>query len=98
MAEKTKRKKFSVILTFGIVFLCTYFAISLFSIEKDIKDTKEQIAVVNQEKKVQDAKNAELRREIESGNIKEHAESIAMDEYGYVMPGAHIYYDISVSD
>lgn len=97
MAEKVKRKKFSLFLALGVAFLCMYFAISLFSIEKDIKDTKEQIAVVKMQKEIQDSKNAELRQQIESGNIKERAESIARDN-GFVMPGEHIYYDISVSD
>lgn len=97
MVQKKNRKKRSFIITFCIVALCAYFAISLFSIEKDIADTKKQIVAVEQEQTAQKAKNDELRQQINSGNIKDYAESIARDN-GYVMPGERVYYDTSVSN
>ena len=95
--KKAQKKKRSFIITFCIVALCAYFAISLFSIEKDIADTRKQIVAVEQEQIAQKAKNDELRQQLNSGNIKDYAESIARDN-GYVMPGERVYYDVSVSN
>lgn len=98
MAEKRTHKKRSFIITFCIVAFCAYFAISLFSINKDISDTKKEIAAVSQAAADQNKVNSELRKQVESDNIDEYVESIARDKLGYVMPGERVYYDISVND
>ena len=75
MAEKKKRKR-SFIVSFCIVALCAYFAISLITIHRNIKETKAEIAEVK----------------------ASYNEQGARDELGYVKPGEHVYYDVSVSD
>ena len=45
MAEKKKRKR-SFIVSFCIIALCAYFAISLITIHRNIKETKAEIANV----------------------------------------------------
>jgi len=98
VAEKRKHKNHSFIVSFCIVALCAYFAISLFSISKEISEKKDEIAAVQTEIAEQNKKNAELRKVVDSGDINEYAESIARDKYGYVMPGERVYYDISVNN
>ena len=98
MAEKKTRKNRSFIVSFCIVALCVYFAISLFSINKEISNKNEEIAAIKSATAEQIKKNDELRRIVEGGNIDEYAESVARDKYGYVMPGERVYYDISVND
>lgn len=98
MAEKKTRKNRSFIVSFCIVALCAYFAISLFSINKEISNKNDEITAIKTATAEQKKKNDELRKIVESGNIDEYAESIARDKYGYVMPGERVYYDISVND
>lgn len=98
MAKTKKRRKVSIIAAVCVITLCAYFAISLISLGKNISETKSQIAVVQQEVKAQNAKNKELRDQIENGDIDGYAENIARNKLGYVMPGERVYYDVSVSD
>ncbi len=97
MAEKKKRKH-SFIVSFCIIALCAYFAISLITIHKDIKETKAEIADVNSSYNEQVAENDRLKRLVDGGEIDEYVEKVARDELGYVKPGEHIYYDVSVND
>lgn len=98
MAEKKKSRGKSFIVRFCIVALCAYFAISLFSIKKEIADTKAEITAVQEARKEQEKKNSELREIIESGDIDGYAESIARDKLGFVKSGERVYYDISVNN
>lgn len=97
MAEKKQHRKRSFIVSFCIVALCAWFAISLFSIIGDISKTNAEIVAVNHQKEAQIQKNNELRNQIDNGDIDEYAESYAR-ENGYVMPGERVYYDISVNN
>ena len=97
MAKQKTRKNRSFIVSFCIVALCAYFAISLFSISKEISNKKAEIAAVQTATTEQNKKNNELRKVVDGGNIDEYAESLARDKYGYVMPGERVYYDISVN-
>lgn len=97
MAKQKTHKNRSFIVSFCIVALCAYFAISLFSISKEISNKKAEIAAVQTATTEQNKKNNELRKVVDGGNIDEYAESLARDKYGYVMPGERVYYDISVN-
>ena len=97
MAKQKTHKNRSFIVSFCIVALCAYFAISLFSISKEISNKKAEIAAVQTATTEQNKKNDELRKVVDGGNIDEYAESLARDKYGYVMPGERVYYDISVN-
>ena len=98
MADQKKRRSKSFIVRFCIVALCAYFAISLFSIKKEIAQTKDEITVLEEAKKEQDKKNSELSDIIENGEINGYAESLARDKFGYVKSGERVYYDISVNN
>ncbi len=100
MAEKRKHKKRSFIVSFCVVALCAWFAISLFSMIGDISEVKDEITDVKSATALQETKNKELREvnsQLENGDIDEHVEIIAR-ENGYVMPGERVYYDISVNN
>lgn len=97
MAEKKPRRKKSFIVSFCIVALCAWFAISLFSMIGDISKTNKEIDAVKQETKVQVQKNKELQDQLDNGDIDEYAESYARSN-GYVIPGERVYYDISVNN
>ena len=100
MAEKRQHKKRSFIVSFCIVALCAWFAISLFSMIGDISEVKNEITEVKSAADIQNKKNEELREvnsQLENGDIDEHVEKIAR-ENGYVMPGERVYYDISVNN
>ena len=100
MAEKRKNKKKSFILSFCIVALCAWFAISLFSMVGDISKAKNEITEVKSATEAQNLKNKELREvnsQLENGDIDEYVEIIARED-GYVMPGERVYYDVSVNN
>lgn len=97
MAENKKRKR-SFIVSFCIIALCAYFAISLITIHKDIDKTKDEIATVKQSYDQQVADNKQIKEYIDSGEIDEYVEKVARDKHGYVKPGEHVYYDVSVND
>ncbi|MBD8960806.1 MAG: septum formation initiator family protein [Ruminococcaceae bacterium] len=97
MAEKKKRKR-SFIVSFCIIALCAYFAISLITIHRNIKETKAEIADVKASYNEQVAENNRIKKRIGGGEIDEYVEKVARDELGYVKPGEHVYYDVSVND
>ncbi|MDD6275723.1 MAG: septum formation initiator family protein [Clostridia bacterium] len=94
MAEK-KSHRISYILTFVIAVFCIYLAVSMISLAKDIKATKEEITAVNTANAQLAAENDSLRDSMDSGNIDKYVERIARDEMGYVKPGERVYYDVS---
>lgn len=94
MAEK-KQRKFSYILAFCVTAFCLYLAVSMVSLAKDIKATKEEISAVNTANEELAAENESLRKSMESGNIDKYVERIARDEMGFVKPGERVYYDVS---
>ena len=98
MAEKKTHKKRSFIVSLCIIAACAYFAISFFSITKEIRETKRDTAEVISLTNQQIAENDELREKLNSENKDEYVESAAREKLGYVMPGERVYYDISVTD
>lgn len=97
MAKVKKNKRSFIIILFAVV-LCACFAISLFSLVRDIDSIKKDISAVELATAEQEAANAALRDKINNGNTDEYVESIARDKLGYVMPGERVYYDVSVND
>ncbi len=93
-----KKERRSFIVVFFAVVLCACFAISLFSIIKNINDVKEEIAAVEVVKEEMEAENEAYRDKINAGDKDEYVEEIARDKLGYVMPGERVYQDISVND
>lgn len=97
MAEKKKHQK-SLIVYFTLVVVFVYLAISMIQIFAKIDNVNEEIAAVQQAYDQQVAQNEQLNSYLNSGKIDEYVEKVARDELGYVKPGEHIYYDVSVGD
>lgn len=97
MAEIKKHTR-SFIISFCFVVACVWLAISLIQTYSEINDVKDEIASVQQSIDRQVAENAQLKGYLDSGKIDEYVEKIARDDLGYVKPGEHIYYDVSVTD
>lgn len=95
---KTKKQKRSFIVSFCIIALCAYFAVSLISVNKEIAAVKKEIAVAQQANARQVAENEKLRDDMSSGDIDEYVEKVARDKFGFVMPGERVYYDVSVNN
>ena len=74
------------------------FAISLFSLVRDINDIKKEISAVDAATEQQEAQNAALRDKIDNDDKDEYVAQIARDVLGYVKPGERVYYDVSVND
>ena len=96
VAKVKKNKRSFVVVLFAVV-LCVSFAISLFSLIRDINDIDKDIDAVKVATAEQDASNDDLRDKLYSDNKDEYIEAIAR-ENGYVKPGERVYYDVSVND
>ena len=95
--RKHKQKKAfgALAVRFGLVCLCLYLAVSLVLVQVDIVARRQQLDNVTQQVQVQGAKNAELKRTIDAGDEAAYMERIARDKLDYVLPGEHIYVDMS---
>lgn len=98
MAEKKTHKKRSFIVSLCIIAACAYFAISFFSINREIREVNKETAALISQTEQQNAENKELKEKLNSENKDEYVEKVARDKLGYVMPGERIYYDVSVTD
>ncbi len=94
--EKKNRRSFVVVLV--AVLLCASFAISLFTLIKEINSLKTEINAVENAVAEQNVANAALNDKLNSDNTDEYVEEIARDRLGFVMPGERVYYDVSVND
>ncbi len=94
--EKKNRRSFVVVLV--AVLLCASFAISLFTLIKEINSLKTEINAVENAVNEQNIANDALNDKLNSDNTDEYVEEIARDRLGFVMPGERVYYDVSVND
>ena len=96
-SAKAKKPRRSFIVIFSAVILCACVAIALLSEVKEVKEIRDQIAVVDAAKAELDTENKALQDKINDDNIDQYVEEKAR-ENGYVMPGEKVYQDISVND
>ena len=85
MAERKRKQKkgFSALaVRIGLVCVCIYLCVSL-------------VFALTQQVAAQEAANTELQRTLDSGDEAAYMERIARDKLGYVLPGEHIYVDMS---
>ena len=84
--ESANRKK---------VCVCIYLCVSLVFAQIDIVSKRQQLENLTQQVAAQEAANTELQRTLDSGDEAAYMERIARDKLGYVLPGEHIYVDMS---
>ena len=95
--RKRKQKKgFSALaVRIGLVCVCIYLCVSLVFAQIDIVSKRQQLENLTQQVAAQEAANTELQRTLDSGDEAAYMERIARDKLGYVLPGEHIYVDMS---
>ena len=79
----------------GLVCVCIYLCVSLVFAQIDIVSKRQQLENLTQQVAAQEAANTELQRTLDSGDEAAYMERIARDKLGYVLPGEHIYVDMS---
>ena len=92
---KTKKRKHSFMLTVCFIAALIAFSILLISINKQISESRAQLAQVQAQHDKIAAENAQLQNEVDSGNQDDYIERIAREKYGYIKPGDRVYQDIA---
>ena len=98
MAERKRKQKkgFSALaVRIGLVCVCIYLCLSLVFAQIDNVSKRQQLENLTQQVAAQEAANTELQRTLDSGDEAAYMERIARDKLGYVLPGEHIYVDMS---
>lgn len=95
--ESANRKKAfrPLAVRIGLVCVCIYLCVSLVFAQIDIVSKRQQLENLTQQVAAQEAANTELQRTLDSGDEAAYMERIARDKLGYVLPGEHIYVDMS---
>lgn len=92
---KIKKRKHSFILTVCFIAALIAFSILLISINKQIGESRAQLAQVQAQHDQIAAENAQLQNEVDSGSQDDYIERIAREKYGYIKPGDRVYQDIA---
>ncbi len=99
MARQRRPKKKnafpSLALRVGIFGLCVYLCVSLVFLQVDIVAKRKQLENLEQQAAAQQAVNQELMRLRDDSDEEAYMERIAREKLGYVLPGEHIYVDMS---
>lgn len=90
-----QKKKFSFILSLGLILVAGYFVISLINVQMDIKQRKKDAADLNAQYEQQVAENDQLQNVVDGGDKDEYIERVAREKLGYVKPNEKVYYNIT---
>ncbi len=98
-SETVKKRKNSVILSVFFIGAVCYIVFTWVGLQGKIQEQAQTLSIVNENIKVQDYENNELKRILDAGNSSEYFERIARKDLGYVMPDEKVYYyDISTGE
>ena len=99
MAERKRKQKkgFSALaVRIGLVCVCIYLCVSLVFAQIDIVSKRQQLENLTQQVAAQEAANTELQRTLDSRATKRRIWSASRaTSWGYVLPGEHVYVDMS---
>lgn len=93
VATKTKKRKYSYILSVTLLIVVSYFMFSWVNLQGKIQQQKQTIAVVVEKREELVFENAEKNRILATENSSEYLERKARVENGLVLPGERVYYD-----
>lgn len=94
--RKQKKSGFSALaLRIGLIGVCGYLCVALVFAQIDIVSKRQQLQNLEQQAEAQQAANEELRRVLDASDEAAYMERIAREKLGYVLPGEHIYVDMS---
>ena len=95
-ARKQRKSGFSALaLRIGLIGVCGYLCVALVFAQIDIVSKRQQLQNLEQQAQAQQAANEELRRVLDASDEAAYMERIAREKLGYVLPGEHIYVDMS---
>ena len=95
-ARKQQKSGFSALaLRIGLIGVCGYLCVALVFAQIDIVSKRQQLQNLEQQAQAQQAANEELRRVLDASDEAAYMERIAREKLGYVLPGEHIYVDMS---
>lgn len=63
--------------------------------EKDCAEKEQQMAVIQEKIDAYEADNMELQRELDSDDMSDYMEKVALEERGYAYPDERRFYDTS---
>lgn len=103
MAPNTGRKKSnkvsgffaSAFLKLVFVFVVVFGVVKIVSVQVSVAEKREQLDVLNAKADAYSEENEELSRLVNLDDDREYIAQVAMDDYGYAIPGETRYYDIS---
>ncbi len=98
MAHRVRKQKksFSALaLRIGLICVCGYLCVALVFAQIEIVSKRQQLENLSQQASAQQAANEELRRVLDAGDEAAYMERVARDKLGYILPGEHIYVDLS---
>lgn len=94
--KQQQKKSFSALaLRIGLIGVCGYLCVALVFAQIDIVSKRQQLENISQQAVAQQAANEELRRVLDASDEAAYMERIAREKLGYVLPGEHIYVDMS---
>lgn len=85
----------NVIFKIAVIVCIVYSAFSLFNMQVQLFDKKQQLNDINQMCAKQRLINKDLEQTLEMGGNSEYMEKVARDKLGYVYPDERVFVDIS---
>lgn len=95
--QEQKKPGKGIILKLIAVGFALYILYSMISIQADINNKKEELSMLEAERKAMQVKNDELQKTLDSYGTDEFIEDQARDKLGYAYPDEHFYIDVSGS-
>lgn len=94
---KRKKQKGSVILRIAIFAFTVYIVAALVNQQVQISDKRQQLATAQQQLKVQEIKNDDIKHALKSGATagSDYIERVAREGLDYAKPGERVFVNIS---
>ncbi|MBQ3151601.1 MAG: septum formation initiator family protein [Clostridia bacterium] len=94
--KNQKMRKSSIILAVVFTVAVCYFFISFFNIRAEVSEKKEELSKLQLQAELLEEENSDIALLLAEGDVDEFVEKRARsEEFGYVMPGERVYYDLS---
>ena len=90
-----KKKNKNIILRLAVFAFAIYIAVTLVQLQINISQQTQELSKVTAERVDQQIKNAELQKQLSSGNEADYIERVARDDLGYADPQERIFIDAS---
>ena len=93
--SKVRKKRTHFVIKLLFVLFAVYAAVTLVSLQLQIRAKSEEIDSLAQQVDQQQAENEQTRTEVEQGANEETVAAVAREKLGYVSPGERVFVDTS---